>query len=373
MVLFLSGWFGLPVLRAARNLQAMYSPALPVQPLAAASAPVPAGRAEQAALRAAAVKLFAATPEPPAPAFAMAPAPTISAGVQLLPTTTPTPTLPPTPEPTPTPALPPVAAKTILLLGLDARPGEGLNARSDALMLARVDPERGDVALLSLPRDLWTAIPGYGESKINAAFFFGEYGQPGSGLQLAKQTVSASLGVPIDYAVAIDFAGFRSLVDTLGGISVDVPVELYDGSFPTDDYGYMVAHFLPGPQQMDGARALVYARTRHPDSDFERMKRQQLVLLGMLGRIRERGALANLHEADTLTAALQPFVHTDVPPAEALALLWHLRDFDAAHVRRMSVDGNMVYASSAGGSFALIAPDGVLGEMGRKLLEPAVP
>ena len=103
------------------------------------------------------------------------------------------------------------------------------------------------------------------------------------------------------------------------------------------------------------------------------MKRQQLVLLGMLGRIRERGALANLHEADTLTAALQPFVHTDVPPAEALALLWHLRDFDAAHVRRMSVDGNMVYASSAGGSFALIAPDGVLGEMGRKLLEPAVP
>jgi len=364
-LLFVGWWFGLPLLRAAAHLQVMYSPPLPVAPVASATP----------SLAARAAVLLAATPLPPGPVFALAPAPTVRAGMLRVPTALPAtvlPTPPPTPQPTATPELPAVAAKTILLLGLDARPGEGLNARSDALMLARLDPERGDIALLSLPRDLWTAIPGFGESKINAAFFFGSR-QMGSGLQLAKQTVSGALGIPIDYAVAIDFAGFRSLVDTIGGISVDVPVELYDGSFPTDDYGYMVAHFLPGPQTMDGARALVYARTRHPDSDFERMKRQQLVLLGILQRIRERGALANLHEADTLTAALQPFVHTDVPPAEALALVWRLRDLDGAAVRRFSVDASMLYTSSASGSFALIAPDGVLAEMGRKLLEPASP
>lgn len=262
---------------------------------------------------------------------------------------------------------------TVLLLGVDARPGEGFRARSDALMLVRLDPQQGQATLLSMPRDMWVSIPGYGQGKVNGAFFYGESGQAGTGMALAKQTIGGAFGVQVDHAVVIDFAGFRSLIDTLGGITVDVPKEIYDGRFPTDDYGYMVAHFLQGPQQMDGATALVYARTRHPDSDFERIKRQQLVLLGITNRLKERGALQNLHEADMLTAALTPYVRTDMPPELVLSMLWSLRDIDTAKVQRLTVDGSMLWETSVNGAYALVPPDGVLPAMGQKLLQPSMP
>lgn len=262
---------------------------------------------------------------------------------------------------------------TVLLLGVDARPGEGFRARSDALMLVRLDPQQGRATLLSMPRDMWVAIPGYGQGKVNGAFYYGAAAGAGSGMELAKQTIGGAFGVPIDHAVVIDFAGFRSLIDALGGITVDVPKEIYDGQFPTDDYGYMVAHFKQGPQQMDGARALVYARTRHPDSDFERIKRQQLVLLGITNRLKERGALQNLHEADLLTAALAPYVKTDMPADLVLSMLWSLRSIDPAGVQRLTVDGSMLWETSVNGAYALVPVDGALPTMGQKLLQPATP
>jgi polyisoprenyl-teichoic acid--peptidoglycan teichoic acid transferase len=263
---------------------------------------------------------------------------------------------------------------TIALLGLDARPGEGLNARSDALMLVRLDPQTGDVALLSLPRDTWAAVPGYGETKINASFYVGEQRQPnGGGLALAKETLTKAFNLQVDYAVAIDFAGFRSLIDALGGITVDVPREIYDGQFPTDDYGYKIAHFLVGPQQMDGETALTYARTRHPDSDFERIKRQQLVLIGIARRFRERGVLQNLHEADLIAASLAPYVHTDMPPDLALSMLWHMRNVDPANARRYTVDGSMLWETSVNGAYALVPQQGALPALGQKLLSPNAP
>lgn len=290
------------------------------------------------------------------------------------PTTTPTATTTPTIRPTPTPELPAAQPMTVLLLGLDARPGEGMRARSDALMLVRIDPLRGDVGVLSMPRDLWLNIPGYGESKVNAAFYQGEIAQPnGGGMASAKQTIGDAFNLPIDYSVVIDFAGFRSLIDALGGITVDVPKEIYDGQFPTEDYGYTVAHFLPGPQQMDGATALMYARTRHPDSDFERIKRQQLVLLGIANKIKERGALQNLHEADQLTAALTPYIQTDMPPDLVVSMLWNMREIDSAKVRRYTVDGSMLWETSVNGAYALVPQQGVLPALGQKLLTDPIP
>jgi LCP family protein required for cell wall assembly len=291
-----------------------------------------------------------------------------------LPTATSTPTSTPTITPTPTPALPVAQPMTILLLGLDARPGEGTRARSDALMLVRIDPQRGDVALLSMPRDLWLNIPGYGESKVNGAFYQGEIVQPGGGgIVVAKQTLDNAFSLTIDHAVVIDFAGFRSLIDALGGITVDVPKELYDGRFPTDDYGYTVAHFLPGPQHMDGATALMFARTRHPDSDFERIKRQQLVLLGIVQKIKQRGALQNLHEADQLTAALTPYIQTDMAPDLVVSMLWSMREIEPAQVRRYTVESSMLWETSVNGAYALVPQAGVLPALGQKLLTPSTP
>jgi len=252
-------------------------------------------------------------------------------------------------------------------MGLDARPGETVS-RSDAIMVVRVDPARQRFAMLSLPRDLWVAIPNYGEGKINSAYVLGQ--QSGKGTAVAAATVANALGIRIDYTATVDFQGFSALVDALGGVPVDVPRELYDAKFPTIDYGYTVAHFVPGLERMNGTRALTYSRIRHPDSDFQRMRRQQAVALGMGRQFRERGALANIHEADQLTAALAPFVRTNMPRGEALRLMWELRGFDMSTARRIVVDTTIVGEATIGGSYALVANDSSLRAVGAQLTAP---
>lgn len=366
IVLLATAWyFGLPLYRAMRLAPTIYRPDSTGVQSGGGAIVAQDQPSIVAAIDPTSTATATLTPQPPTATSRLSTAAT--------PSMTPTPTATATPAATPTPTLPDARAMTVLLLGVDARPGEGLRARSDALMLARIDPQQGTATLLSMPRDMWVSIPGYGQSKVNSAFFYGESAQPGGGLALAKQTIGGAFNVQVDHAVVIDFAGFRSLIDALGGITVDVPKEIYDGQFPTDDYGYMVAHFEAGPQQMDGARALVYARTRHPDSDFERIKRQQLVLVGIANRLKERGTWQNLHEADMLTAALTPYIQTDMPPDLVLSMLWSMRDIDTTGVRRLTVDGSMLWETSVNGAYALVPPDGTLQALGQQLLQPPAP
>ncbi len=237
--------------------------------------------------------------------------------------------------------------------------------RTDAIIVVRLDPERQRATLLSLPRDLWVPIPAVGQGKLNSAYVIGE--QQGQGAAFARDTVASLLGVTIDHTVVVDFAGFRSLVDALGGVTIDVPRELYDPQFPTDDYGYTLAHFTPGPQTMNGQQALMYSRIRHPDSDFERMQRQQLVLVAIANKLRERGTLQSVRQADQLTAALLPFVRSDVPPPMALKLLWSLRSFDVNATRRLMADTSILMPANIGGGFALVGSPDALRGLGTQL------
>ena len=278
----------------------------------------------------------------------------------------PPPVVVPTAAPLPVPEVASSGADTILFLGLDARSGEGFVARSDAIMLVRVDPARQRLTLLSLPRDLWVPIPGVGEGKINSAYFIGE--QVGQGAALARETIGSVLGIAIDHVVVMDFKGFRSIVDVLGGVPVDVPTELYDPEFPTDNYGYTVAHFLPGTELMTGERALMFSRVRHTDSDAGRMRRQQSVALGIARRLRDRGVLRNIHEADKLTAALRPYVRTDLPPALALNLLWNMRSLEPGSIRRIVADMSLMADANMGGSYALVADASTLHSLGAQLV-----
>jgi LCP family protein required for cell wall assembly len=277
--------------------------------------------------------------QPPPPLdLLVTPTPEITAA----PSATPTPRATATPRPTATPnAPPPGGPATILLMGSDRRPDEREPSRTDALMVMRVDPERRRIALLSLPRDLMVQVPGYGWSRINAANVLGNNGAEG-GRELARKTVSNLLGVPIDYYVYIDFQGFIGAIDALGGVTVNVDKELYDAKFPTMDYGYTVAHFLPGPQRMDGETALTYSRVRHPDSDFARMRRQQAVVVGVLGQLRDDNVLGQLQRLEQVSTALRGYVKTDMPELRIIGLAWALRDFAPAQVERYSVEASAV-------------------------------
>ena len=199
-------------------------------------------------------------------------------------------------------------AESILILGSDARPDEvrrGQVGRTDTLLLLVADRATPRLALVGIPRDLWVSIPGHGQERINVAYQAG-----GSGT--AKQTVSNVLGQRVDRYLVIGLQGVRDIVDAVGGIDINVPQAIRDDQYPTDDYGVISINIPAGPQHMDGETALQYARTRHQDSDFGRIGRQQQVL----GAV--RSALMNPVNWPRLPAvalAVQRAVSTDMSPA----------------------------------------------------------
>jgi LCP family protein required for cell wall assembly len=165
-------------------------------------------------------------------------------------------------------------ATTFLILGSDRRADEPeQGARSDSIMLLRIDPQREAISLLSIPRDLRVAIPGVsGTHKINEAYSIG-------GPQLAISTVKQTLGVEVNHWVDINFQGFFELVQHLGGVYAQVDHRYYNAS---GSYAPIDLH--PGYQLLNGNTALAFVRYRHTDTDFFRADRQQLVMLALKRR-----------------------------------------------------------------------------------------
>lgn len=211
----------------------------------------------------------------------------------------------------------------VLLIGVDRRADMLEGVRSDTLILVHVDPAGGWASMLSIPRDSIVDIPNLGQQKINAAYSYGFnnaeeiYGagtaaEEGGGA-LAAQTVEGFLGIQVHYVAQIDFNGFEQIVDTLGGITVDVPQPLLDSSYPTEDYGYERLYVPAGLQVLDGATALRYARSRHSSSDFDRSRRQQQVLRAILSEVRARGLLSQATLLPDLANDLAQSVSTTLP------------------------------------------------------------
>ncbi|MEX0946083.1 MAG: LCP family protein [Acidimicrobiia bacterium] len=145
---------------------------------------------------------------------------------------------------------------TFLVIGSDSRArldslqnfGEATGERGDVIMLVKVDPAKGSAQLLSLPRDLLVEIPGHGTNRINAAYSFG-------GAPLMVRTVKEVTGLAIHHYVEVDFVGFRSIVDQMGGVTINFPYEARDLNS-----GLFVG---TGPQRLNGQQALAFARSRH--------------------------------------------------------------------------------------------------------------
>jgi LCP family protein required for cell wall assembly len=175
----------------------------------------------------------------------------------------------------------------VLILGLDRRPDQGSVVRSDTMILMTIYPTGPRIALLSIPRDLYVEIPGYGTNRINTAHFWGENELAENGPVLAVQTVAQNFGVPVHYHVRVDFNGFRAIVDAVGGIDLVVERAIVDEGYPTEDYGTIRIEIPAGPQHMDGETALRYTRTRHGASDLDRAMRQQQVLTALARRLLE--------------------------------------------------------------------------------------
>jgi polyisoprenyl-teichoic acid--peptidoglycan teichoic acid transferase len=214
---------------------------------------------------------------------------------------------------------------TILMLGTDnARVGgrEG-DRHSDSIMLLRTDPSHHRIYYLSIPRDLQVAIPGYGTQKINAAFQIG-------GPALAIKTIHSFTSLDVNHVLVVNFADFRDLIDTLGGIDVNVPRPIrsnrFDCPFATQArcQHWQGWRFHKGTQHMNGQRALIYSRIREnmldpSESDITRGARQQAVMDSIASRFTSPTTLLRLPFSGS--SFVKPLT-TDLSAGQLMQLGW---------------------------------------------------
>ncbi len=211
----------------------------------------------------------------------------------------------------------------ILLVGVDQRPSEGY-FNTDTLIVASIDPATKEIAMFTLPRDTVDVPlppdsparavygPNYG-GKINSLCMAAKSRPdifPAGCFGTIKEVLGTLYGLDIKYYVEVNFAGFQQVVDALGGVTINVQVPVIDDAYPTDK-GSLTRVYIPaGIQHMDGTQALIYARSRHGSSDFDRGQRQQRVLLSLRQQTDVGGLIPRIPE---LVSSLKQAVHTDIP------------------------------------------------------------
>lgn len=196
----------------------------------------------------------------------------------------------------------------MLVLGIDYAPPGSLAGRSDTIILLSINPLKPDVAMLSIPRDLWVNIPGIGENRINTAHFFAEAQQPGAGPGKALETIRQNFGLEIGYYLRVKFEGFKDVIDALGGVTIDLQSAM--------------AGYPPGRHHLNGNKALAFARSRMGSDDFFRMEQGQVLVKSTLRQMLNPFYWPRL---PAVTLAFMHSVDTNIPvwlwPRLMLALL----------------------------------------------------
>ncbi|MFH1598384.1 MAG: LCP family protein [Patescibacteria group bacterium] len=222
----------------------------------------------------------------------------------------------------------------VLLLGMGGQGHAGAYL-TDTIILASIKPSTDEVAFLSIPRDLFVEIPGYGWRKINNANAFGEM-DDGQGAQLITTVIENITGQDVHYYGRLDFQGFTKIVDLLGGLEIEVDRTFYDYMYPDWNYGYQNVSFEAGKQTMDGDQSLKFVRSRHGNngegSDFARSKRQQKVLLAFKNKILSFSTLLNPKKIIDILNSLEEHTRTDMEAWELIRLAKLAMDVDKDNI-----------------------------------------
>ncbi|TDC55549.1 LytR family transcriptional regulator [Actinomadura sp. KC345] len=223
-----------------------------------------------------------------------------------------------------------------LLVGSDSRAQNGTTGqgnqvwkpgqqRTDTIMLLHLPADRKKAYIVSFPRDSWVEVPGHGNQKINAAFSYG-------GPKLLIETVESLTGIRVDHYGAIDFEGFKSMTDALGGVTVDIKETVYDPA--------RKKNWTAGKQKLDGEEALLFVRQRYnlPNGDFDRIKRQQAFLGALAKQAADRGTLTNPLKLDRFLSALTNSISVDegVSAGDLRSLALSMRSVRASDVMFMT-------------------------------------
>lgn len=239
----------------------------------------------------------------------------------------------------------------LLLLGIAGGTHDGADL-TDTILVLSFHEKNQTLSMISVPRDIWSDTL---KDKVNSAYHYGEQKKKGGGLILAKAIISDIVGLPIQYALVLDFSGFQKVIDLVGGIDVVVPNAFTDAEYPIpgkedDPCGgdpayacrYEVLRFESGMQHMDGQRALKYVRSRHAEgdegSDFARGRRQQEVILALKLRILSKDISLHPQELEKLYAAFDEATDTDLNISELLTVGKLFLRTPKEHTNRISLE-----------------------------------
>lgn len=239
----------------------------------------------------------------------------------------------------------------ILVIGVDARADEGLLTRTDANHILAIQPSVLRVSLLSIPRDIFIRVPGYGEQRINTVNVLGESEGAGRGVVLLQSSIQGSFDIEMHRYVRLNFDAFRGLIDAVGGVDIYIERRIVDNFYPTPNGGTTTVIFEQGWERMSGERALVYARTRMADDDYRRTNRQQQVVTSLMSR------LINPLTWGPAAIVMSTSVDTDISIVDmaryALPVLISRGAFDQLVITRDFVEPGPGYVRP---SYALLAP-----------------
>jgi LCP family protein required for cell wall assembly len=289
----------------------------------------------------------------------------------------------------------------VLLLGIDKRADEkyslvGKNGtevkscfRTDTMIVASYNYATKKVTMLSLPRDLWVTINGFGDfptqsTKINGAYCFGDLNNyPGGGAALAKAMVSQYLGISIQYTARVDFAGFQQAIDGVGGVDINVERAFVDYEYPIEgredampvSSRYKTLTFKAGLQHMDGQTALEYARSRHATgaegTDFARSQRQEKAIMAFKDKIFSPTTLKSPTALSAIYTSLGDSFATTLQTDELPAVYKLGQSVDTGTIKTYTLDdrsaiGGLLYAPPAdqyGGAYVLVPKSGSFNEV----------
>lgn len=262
-----------------------------------------------------------------------------------------------------------------LLLGSDSTDARYVG-RTDVMIIVTVNRTAGTVSILSIPRDLYVYIPGYHSYRINTAYPYGEAEDvEDGGVGLLKRTIEYNLGIQIDYYAHVDFASFRQIINDLGGVEISNDCSLsdwrlIDPSFdPALEESWEMFTLPVGVHAMDGDLALWFARSRRTTSDFDRGRRQQVIIRALWARIRQ----LNLFEqvTDVWSQVLET-VETDVSLDDMLALVPLAASINTDHIASYTFRPNIEvsFFRSPEGSSVLLPNREAVSELVAQVMQP---
>ena len=229
------------------------------------------------------------------------------------------------------------ALLNILLVGQDKCEGES-RQRSDTMILCSFNPETNKLSMISFLRDLYVRIPGYEDNRLNAAYAYG-------GFELLKETLELNFGITVDGCLESDFEGFEKIIDTVGGVEIELTAE---------EAEIVGGGASQGICNLNGKQALTYARIRKIDSDFQRTSRQRNILNAVFEKVKSY----QLMELASLFSEILPMMSTDMTDDEimtfALTLASSLSDIKT---QSCSIPAEGTYKNATIRGMAVLVPD----------------